>query len=199
MAGKKSGRRLAAFLLVLMLLCIQTGCKDGKQDTAADMQDGISSGQEMAASRDGDGERTDGSGTEENQVTGMGRYMESMTALPGGEEYMGRTIALLSDGNLAYFAAYDGLYVSSDGGVSWDQRRSTEELLEGLFEKVPYMRSASIAPNGSVGMLCSEFEEGKDVKVTLAIADAEGNNISISGNWDDEDYLLKVFWRTTWR
>lgn len=195
MAGKKSGRRLAAFLLVLMLLCIQTGCKDGKQDTAADMQDGISSGQEMAASRDGDGERTDGSGTEENQVTGMGRYMESMTALPGGEEYMGRTIALLSDGNLAYFAAYDGLYVSSDGGVSWDQRRSTEELLKGLFEKVPYMRSASIAPNGSVGMLCSEFEEGKDVKVTLAIADAEGNNISISGNWDDEDYLLKVFWR----
>lgn len=195
MTGKKIGRSLAVYLLVLALLCIQTGCGFGGGDKEDGTQSDNSADEEAAAGRERDAEDTDNTESDGSQVAGKGRYMETLTPLPDKEGYLGRSMAMLSDGSLAFFSAYDGLFVSSDGGASWVQRRSTEELLNGQFDKIPYMGNTSIAPDGSVGMVCSEFQEGKDTKVTLVTADAEGNNLSIPGNMEDGDYLHKVFWR----
>lgn len=123
---KKRWRYLTGLLCAVMLLL--GGCGSGA-DTAADGEEAFGTG-EMAVS--------------------MGSYMETFYELP---ENLGRNggVNWLSDGTLSVIGFNSGLWISGDGGQSWQQEEAEWfPLIQGV-----YCLDAVMRPDGSVAATCS--------------------------------------------
>lgn len=183
MNGKKRNgwKRLSASLLCILygsaIILNLTGC--GKTVPVVPSAEGAV---------EGTGE---GSGAEETEssVTAMGRYMESVTALPEGAESEGRTMTLLNDNRLAYFDAAAGLFVSEDEGKSW----SPAENYRNIVLKEGFVNNSSIAPDGSLILCHVKSLENKELVYNIIGMDTAGNSREVLGRLEDGDYINKVF------
>ncbi len=180
----KEIRKGLAFLLCLALLWAQAGCGTPKgapgavegeaQGASAGQPDGTAVGQGTDAP---DG--ASAGAAEDVEAVSMGRYVETGYALPAGGG-IGRALRVLADGRLAYFDADAGLYVSADGGESWQQERTKEEIL-GEASGKGYDSRTAIGPDGSVAILWIEYGDAVDCSLILSGAD---------GSWKRMDAMF---------
>lgn len=143
----RSGRWLAVCLAGAMALSL-TGC-------------GGSAGTE----ENGQGGKTDDGNGSVGGDTAMGRYIESSQTLDIGEV---TDLVVLSDGRLELLEnGAEGRYVSADGGKTW-----TEDILPGWYDLVmeSYVIDMKGAPDGSVALLCQEYDlpvnDGEDTETS---------------------------------
>lgn len=153
----RSKKWLAAILAGLMAASL-TGC-------------GSSGQTEGSSGRTGE---TDGAGGTESGDTAMGRYMESSQTLDIGKV---TDLVTLADGRLELLEdGSEGRYLSSDGGVTWE-----EAILPGWYDLVmqAYVLDMKGAPDGSVAILCHDYnipvgEEEADGGQETAREEADG-------------------------
>ena len=184
---KRRKRYGMALLLAALFLGIQIGCgrpeaaEDGSGETPRTMAEDTAEGESSPA--------------EEDQVKAMGRYVETALALPEGNDYMGRAMALLSDGSLAYYDAQSGLNLSPDMGESWEKRRDTKEVTERFFEESPYITNAAIGPDGGLAIIAMDYSESGNGAATVLVVDPEGNVTGIPADFADGDYPSRISYR----
>lgn len=128
--------------------------------------------------------------TKEGAAVSMGRYMETAYPLPEGASGMGRSMALLSDGRLAYFDGESGLWNSADEGKTWESiSRPVEEISE-----YGYVDTSAIGPDGSVGM-CLIDADDSGVRAKAGWLDTDGKLTVADGSFADGDWVGGVFFR----
>lgn len=131
----RSKKWLAAILAGVMAASL-TGCGSPAQTE--------SNGQKGAA---------DGAGNADGGDAAMGRYIESSQTLDIGEA---TDLVVLSDGRLELLEnGAEGRYLSSDGGVTWE-----ESILPGWYDLVmeAYVLDMKGTADGSVAMLCKNYQ-----------------------------------------
>ncbi|MFG6336026.1 MAG: YgdI/YgdR family lipoprotein, partial [Lachnospiraceae bacterium] len=168
----RSKKWLAAILAGLMAASL-TGC-------------GSSGQTEGSSGRTGE---TDGAGGTESGDTAMGRYMESSQTLDIGKV---TDLVTLADGRLELLEdGSEGRYLSSDGGVTWE-----EAILPGWYDLVmqAYVLDMKGAPDGSVAILCHDYnipvgEEEADggQETAREEADAAQEAAGDDADWVGED------------
>lgn len=170
--GKK-GKKIVTLFLAAVLIFQLAAC--GRNDagpgtTQAETDNGVQSAQTMQQE------------TEETAPLSMGRYVESTLPLPEGAVADGRSIALLSDGRLAYFDGRSGLWASSDEGKNWEHLRKGEEVVpEGYWADI-----SAIAPDGSVAVNYYGENGTGELEYGISWVDADGNRITAEGETDGD-------------
>lgn len=124
----------------------------------------------------------------------MGRYVEQEITLPpeiaAAGEYAIVTMQALEDGSLALFEASAGLYISADGGETWE-KKETPWLSE--LEDV-YISHMALAPDGSAAVIYSDLQEVTEgvYSARYLYADADGTTRELSYT-DAEDELHQLW------
>lgn len=131
-----AGRKWISLLLLGAVLL--SGCK-GTPEAGTDGANGVSK-------EDGD--------------AAMGRYMEQKTELP--ESLLENItevsrLRTLEDGSLGLLEEAVGLYVSKDGGETWEQDREYLELQE--IARQEYVADLALAPDKSVAVIHVVYDE----------------------------------------
>lgn len=167
--------RAAALMTVFSLVLSLTGCKT---------VDGTAGGQSSLAGQ------TSAQGG--NNDTGMGRYVEK-TVFELGEsgKYASSHLQVLSEGKIGLLNDGLGVYVSGDGGESW-QEEKYEALAEYLDGEKNYIIASGISKEGTV-VLCytPNSEEGMIPHFVLIYSD--GTSKTFDMGLSKEEYYVRQF------
>lgn len=178
---RKSGwKRMLACLLAGVLLVL-TGCSGKPAGNTADN----SSQSENASS-------------EKKKI--MGRYVEEELTLPpevaDSSDYPVIVLQALENGALALLEQTAGMYISEDGGETWEKEETP--WLAALNEK--YIPNMAIAPNKAVALnyMVSSEESGEaeasgyEYQTKYLYVDGEGTEHEIP--YTDTEDFLQTFW-----
>ena len=117
----------------------------------------------------GNGGGTDGAGAEkgdasqgvENGEKSMGRYLERELAGPAADRknaYVRFYLERQDDGNIVLADRDMGMYVSADGGESFEET----ECLWRAFTEDGYLSYAAVSPDGAAAVMYSPYEENEE-------------------------------------
>ena len=181
---KKSIRQVTTSILIAVMLLLP-GCANKEPDMVE--QSPNTEGQTAPAAPAEEAENTEQT---------MGRYLEEEITLPEDFSYSSNPRAylqMLESGELAILDQTAGMYLSKDGGESWDKKETPWlKTLRGA-----YILDLAIAPNGAVAAIYAPpSKEGEETStdsfepLNLYVA-PDGSEVSFASP-DGNNYLHRL-------
>lgn len=169
--------RAAALMTAFSLVLSLTGCKT---------VDGTAGGQSSMSGISGQAGTQGG-----NNDTGMGRYVEkTVFELGEGGRYARSHLKILSEGKIGLLNDELGVYVSEDGGESWQEEKS-DALAEYLDIEKNYIIASGISKEGTVALCYTpNSEEGMNPYFVLIYSDGTSKTFDM-GLSKEEHYVTK--------
>lgn len=168
---KKKRRNILSVILVIgMLMTLVSGCgSDGATQNADVMNQGNTA--------DGVTEGSNADGTQSDEPTAMGRYVENVTDMSDKIAGYSNEIYLMSDGTIIMTEEGSTPFlISKDNGESWS--KDDWAWHKSLIDKEAYIARASVGADGTIAIICDESEEG-EYEPTLRIITPDGTEIPI--------------------
>lgn len=174
-------RIIAAAMSLMMTASLLGGCGNGSQQ--ADGGGGLGTGGSSTA----DGKSQEGEASLSN--TAMGRYLEEAVDLSDKLQGNNGNLFALEDGKLAVTEVMNQIYISSDGGMTWEAMEP--DLRDDLYEQNKYIDEYAMGADGTIGVICAPIDTGEAEEETEGEDDAGEDDSFAQVEEDDVLFFAK--------